>query len=113
MESLLARIQVTFQGVDSTFSVLLALAIGAFLVGELVWIYLSSRNGVPGLPREDAPLKFIWSIAPAFLLALMLFVHSPRSPKKSAEVAVPSRSAVKAASVVLPAAPTVPRQGGV
>jgi hypothetical protein len=112
MESLLAKLITTFQGVDSTFSVLLIISIVLFLGGELVWLVSSSQSGVPGLPREDDRLKFVWTIVPAFVLALLLFVHAPRVPnlEKRNPIAVKPAASLKAVSA--PVRPVL-RQGGV
>ena len=88
MESLLERLISRFQGVDSTFSVLVGICVVLFLFGEVLWLANSSKTRGPGLPREDARLKFIWSIFPALVLLILLFIHAPRI-KRTAEVVAP------------------------
>lgn len=116
MESLLAKLSFLFQGVDSTFSVILIASIFLCFGGEVVWVL--ARTRVPGLPKDDNRLKFIWSLFPALILALMLFVHPPRAPKPTAEIARPvppkisaSGSMLRPASTKAPVAIVVPQDG--
>lgn len=110
MESSLAKLISLFQGVDSTFSVLLFVSIVLFFAGEAFWIYNSRKSGIPGLNQDDVRLKFMWNIAPAFILLVLLFVHAPRVSKRTADVAKPSRTPlIQPVSVPMPA---VPKQGG-
>jgi hypothetical protein len=106
MDSLLAKLFSLFQGVDSTFSLIVVSSVVLFLAGELLWWLFASKKAIPGLPRDDVRLKFVWTVAPALVLALLLFVHSPRLQKRIASFA----PAAKAASAP---APKVPRQDGV
>lgn len=98
MESLLAKLISVFQGVDSTFSLLLVLSIVLFLGGEIAW-WLKSRAGVPGLPSDDFRLKFIWSLVPALVLVVLLFVHSPRVPSTRVAESGGKRPAIQRVSV--------------
>ncbi len=97
MESSLAKLVSLFQGVDSTFSVLLVLAIVLFLGGEVIF-YFTSRSGIAGLSSDDSRLKFVWSLVPAFVLVVLLFVHSPRVPSTRI-VETPKRPTVQRVSV--------------
>lgn len=95
MESLLARLINVFQGVDSTFSIILAGSIVLFLGGEIAWWY--GVKAVRGLSEEEDRLKFVWSLVPALVLVVLLFVHGPRV-RKIAEHAKP-RPEVRPAAV--------------
>lgn len=113
MESLLAKLFLLFQGVDSTFSVILLASIALFFLGELFWWKTSRKVGVPGLPQDDNRLKFVWTIVPALVLALMLLVHGPRPASRPPTlIARPSPRLEVRPAVATPVAPLVVQQGG-
>ena len=116
MESLLAKLFLLFQGVDSTFSVILLCSIALFFMGEIFWWRASRQVVVPGLPQDDTRLKFVWTIVPALVLAILLSVHDPRSRRNTTEIAQPSppsRPEVRPAAATQNAVPPVVQQGGV
>lgn len=113
MESSLAKLVSLFQGVDSTFSVLVFASIILFVGAEAVWFYNSRKTGVPGLNQDDSRLKFIWNVAPAFVLFVLLFVHAPRVSKSvSAPLELRRGKPAHSLKPVSAPLPLLPKKGG-